>query len=111
MIIIEFVYNIYIIYIMASIDIGYKKDDFLWNVYPDASCNTDENCIENKDLSSKLMNMQVSHNGSDERYNDSMDYYNRKLNDIFTLGVGIIAASYYIFRNYNSLKKTESKEQ
>ena len=89
---------------MASIEIGYKKNDFLWNVYTDPCCNDDEKCSENRELSEDLLGMQISHNGSDRRYNDSMDYYNRRLTDLLSLGIGIIASSYYIFINYDSVK-------
>ncbi len=112
MIIIEFVYKkiLWSIY-MASIEIGYKKNDFLWNVYTDPSCNDDEKCSENRELSEDLLGMQISHNGSDRRYNDSMDYYNRRLTDLLSLGIGIIAASYYIFINYDSVKMPQPKQQ
>lgn len=87
---------------MAEIDIGYKKNDFLWNLYPDASCNYDEGCRENRELSEDLLHIQTSHNGSDERYKDSIDFFNRKLTDIFALVIGIILGLYYIFINYNT---------
>ncbi len=87
---------------MAEIEIGYKKNDFLWNVYPDVSCNDDEGCRENRELSEDLLHIQKNHNGSDERYNDSLDFFNRKLTDIFALVVGILLGIYYIFINYNT---------
>jgi hypothetical protein len=88
---------------MAEIEIGYKKNDFLWNVYPDASCNDDEGCRENRELSEDLLHIQTNHNGSDERYKDSLDFFNRKMTDIFALVVGILLGIYYIFINYNVL--------
>ena len=87
---------------MAEIDIGYKKNDFLWNVYPDVSCNSDEGCKANRELSEDLLHIQTSHNGSDERYKDSTDFFNRKLTDIFALVVGILLGLYYVFINYNT---------
>jgi len=91
--------NVNILY-MAEIGIGYKKNDFLWNV---DSCDSNE-CNLNKEVAEKLMDIQHIHNGADERYKNSQKLYDRIVLDTFNLVIGIGACGVFIYYNYDVLK-------
>lgn len=86
---------------MAEINIGYRKNDFLWNA--DDVCDTSD-CAMNRAISQQLMDIQHIHNGADERYDNSKNIYNSKLVDTVNLAIGIVACCGFIYYNYDVLK-------
>lgn len=85
---------------MAEINIGYKKNDFLWNV---DGCDSN-GCNMNREVSAKLMEINHIHNGADERYKNSQMLYNRIVLDTVNLGIGIGIIGMLIYYNYDVIK-------
>ena len=85
---------------MSEIKIGYKKNDFLWNV---DSCDG-TTCELNKSVSQKLMDIQHVHNGADKRYTNSQELFNRLMLDRMNLGIGVIGCVVFIYYNYDVIK-------
>ena len=88
---------------MTEVEIGYRKNDFLWNLNNDCLSNKTE-CTGivalNKEKSIELIEKQHIHNGSDERYNNVHAQFNRKYLDTFNLFLGMFLCVIYIIYNY-----------
>jgi len=68
--------------------------------YRDASynCRTRQLCV-NKDKSDKLLSIQNSHSGADEKYINTSELYNAELTNTYNLAIGIIMAGTLIYYN------------
>jgi hypothetical protein len=85
---------------MAEINIGYKKNDFLWTT---TGCDSNE-CNMNREVADKLMEINHIHNGADERYKNSQMLYDRIVIDTANLGIGIGILAVFIYYNYDVIK-------
>lgn len=86
---------------MTEVNIGYAKNDFLWNAENDTSSLTGKPG-DNQSNSEDLLAMQRTQNTANERYSNSKKIYQRAIIDNVNLGVGIVACCAFIFFNYNS---------
>lgn len=86
---------------MTEVNIGYAKNDFLWNV-ENAGVTLSTNAEDNQSNSEDLLAMQRTQNTANERYSNSKKIYQRAIIDNVNLGVGIVACCAFIFFNYNS---------
>ena len=84
---------------MAELQLSYNKNDFLWNVASDP---------DNKTKSKKLMELANDNNGADERFENTMDIYKRRVIDLINIGVGLVACGVFIY--FNSSEKKSSTE-
>ncbi len=90
---------------MTEVEIGYRKNDFLWNLNNDCVENKSDcsgNIALNKEKSIELIEKQHIHNGSDERYNNIHAQFNRKYMDAFNLLLGMLLCVIYIIYNYEA---------
>ena len=85
---------------MTEVNIGYAKNDFLWNA--DAGSGANADALTNQTNSEDLLAMQRTQNTANERYSNSKKIYQRAIIDNVNLGVGIVACCAFIFFNYNS---------
>ena len=85
---------------MTEVNIGYTKNDFLWNA--DAGSGANADALTNQTNSEDLLAMQRTQNTANERYSNSKKIYQRAIIDNVNLGVGIVACCAFIFFNYNS---------
>jgi hypothetical protein len=64
-----------------------------------AKCYDKELCI-NEDNQVKINNLQLKHDGADERHGDINIYYNRELLKTYNLGIGIVGVGIMIYFFY-----------
>ena len=67
--------------------------NYLSNCYDKALCINEDNQI-------KINNLQLKHDGADERHGDINIYYNHELLKSYNLGIGIIGVSIMIYFFY-----------
>ena len=89
---------------MTEVNIGYRKNDFLW--YTKGACRSGVDCSgnegENKEISGQLIEMQHIHNAANERYKNFNKEYNRKYLDAVNLVLGILIGIGVILYYYDS---------
>ena len=89
---------------MTEVNIGYRKNDFLW--YTKDACRSGVDCSgnegENKEMSGQLIEMQHIHNAANERYKNFNKEYNRKYLDAVNLVLGILIGIGVILYYYDS---------
>jgi len=77
--------------VISSKDQNYGN--YLSNCYDKALC-------INEDNEKKINNLQLKHDGADERHGDINIYYNRELLKSYTLGIGIVGVGIMIYFFY-----------
>lgn len=82
---------------MTEVNIGYKKNDFLWTVGKEDS----EDLNVNQKKSEKLIEIRTKHSGSDERYNNISKQHSRVYMDAVNLILGMLVAVVIILFNYD----------
>jgi hypothetical protein len=68
-------------------------ETYLGNCYDKALCINEDNQV-------KINNLQLKHDGADERHGDINIYYNRELLKSYNLGIGIIGVGIMIYFFY-----------
>jgi hypothetical protein len=64
------------------------------------ACKYDKALCINEDNQKKINNLQLKHDGADERHGDINIYYNRELLKSYNLGIGIIGVCIIIYFFY-----------
>lgn len=86
---------------MTEVNIGYKKNNFLWRVGKEDSENLPDEEKNNKEKSEKLIEIRTKHSGSDERYNNISKQHSRVYMDAVNLILGMLVAVVIILFNYD----------
>jgi len=66
----------------------------------DNACKYDKALCINEDNQIKINNLQLKHDGADERHGDINIYYNRELLKSYNLGIGILGVGIMIYFFY-----------
>jgi hypothetical protein len=64
------------------------------------ACKYDKALCINEDNQKKINNLQLKHDGADERHGDINIYYNRELLKTYNLGIGIVGVGIMIYFFY-----------
>ena len=87
---------------MTEVNIGYKKNDFLWTVgKEDSDSKLSDEEEKNKEKSEDLIKIRTKHSGSDERYNNISKQHSRVYMDAVNLILGMLVALVIILFNYD----------
>lgn len=87
---------------MTEVNIGYKKNDFLWTVKKeDSDSKLSDEEEKNKKKSKDLIEIRTKHSGSDERYNNISKQHSRVYMDAVNLILGMLVAVVIILFNYD----------